>query len=334
MTPTISVLMPVKNTAPFLEECLDSIIAQTETDWELLAIDDHSGDDSSGILEAYAAADTRIRTYPSDGTGIIEALRTAHNRSTGHLITRMDSDDVMGADKLAVLKGKLCGAGPGHVAVGQVDYFSDSELGEGYSNYAAWLNALTVEGRNFDDLYRECVIPSPCWMLYRDDLERCGGFRPDRYPEDYDLCFRLYANGLICIPCNDVIHRWRDYPTRTSRTDAHYADNCFLDIKLHYFLDVDYEGARPLVLWGAGRKGKHIAKQLSAASVRFAWLCNNPRKIGQKIHGQLLQNDDVAFTFAHPQFIVAVAGDEQQAPIVERLVNAQCSPGQDYFLFC
>ncbi len=334
MTPTISILMPVKNTAPFLTECLDSILAQNETDWELLAINDHSDDNSPGILAAYAAADTRIRTYPNEGTGIIEALRTAHTRSAGQLITRMDSDDVMCTDKLEVLKRKLRGVGPGHVAVGQVDYFSDSELGEGYSNYAAWLNSLTAAGRNFDDLYRECVIPSPCWMLYRDDLERCGAFRSNRYPEDYDLCFRIYANGLICIPCNDVIHRWRDYPTRTSRTDANYLDNSFLDIKLHYFLDVDYEEARPLVLWGAGRKGKSIAEQLTAASVRFAWLCNNPRKIGQTIHGQRLQDDDVAFSFAHPQFIIAVAGEEQQVPIVERLVTAQCSPRQDYFLFC
>jgi glycosyltransferase involved in cell wall biosynthesis len=334
MTATISILMPVKNTAPFLAECLDSILAQTETDWELLAIDDHSDDDSPRILAAYAAADSRIRTFPSDGTGIIEALRTAHSRSAGQLITRMDSDDVMSTDKLAVLKRKLLGAGSGHIALGQVDYFSDSKLGEGYRNYAKWLNALTTEGRNFDDLYRECVIPSPCWMLYRDDLERCGAFRPDRYPEDYDLCFRFYANGLICIPCNDVIHRWRDYPTRTSRTDAHYADNSFLDIKLHYFLDVDYEGALPLVLWGAGRKGKRIAELLSAGSVPFAWLCNNPRKIGQTIYGQLLQDDDMAFSYAHPQFIVVVAGDEQQGPIIERLVTAQCSPRQDYFLFC
>ena len=48
--PAISILMPVKNTAPFLIECLESIIRQTETDFELIAIDDHSSDESYSIL--------------------------------------------------------------------------------------------------------------------------------------------------------------------------------------------------------------------------------------------------------------------------------------------
>jgi glycosyltransferase involved in cell wall biosynthesis len=334
MTPTISVLMPVKNTAVYLGECLDSILAQTEADWELLAIDDHSDDDSPSILAAYAVRDPRIKAYPSDGNGIIDALRSAWCRSRGQLVTRMDSDDVMVPNKLAVLKRKLIGSGAGHIAIGQVDYFSDGSIGEGYRKYAAWLNALTVAGRNFDDLYRECVIPSPCWMVYREDLDRCGAFDPDRYPEDYDLCFRFYSNGLVCIPCEAVIHRWRDYPTRTSRTDEHYADNRFLDLKVHYFLQADYDTTRQLVLWGAGKKGKTIAERLSAAQVPFAWLCNNPKKIGQTIHGQRLQDESTAFSFDTPQFIVAVAGDDHQGPIVERFANANCLPGRDYFLFC
>ena len=61
--PTISILMPVKNTAPFLNECLDSIINQSETDFELIAIDDHSTDESHSILNEYSIKDKRVKVF-------------------------------------------------------------------------------------------------------------------------------------------------------------------------------------------------------------------------------------------------------------------------------
>ena len=145
-----------------------------------------------------------------------------------------------------------------------------------------------MKGANFQDLYKECVIPSPCWMVYRTDLEKCAAFRPNRYPEDYDLCFRFYENGLKIIPNDQVLHQWRDYPNRTSRTDKNYADNRFLAIKVHYFLKLEMDKTRPLVIWGAGRKGKLIARQLIEYKIDFQWVCNNERKIGRDIYGQIL----------------------------------------------
>mgnify|MGYP000860087858 CR=1 FL=1 len=73
-------------------------------------------------------------------------------------------------------------------------------------------------------------------MVHKTDLDLCGAFLADRYPEDYDLAFRFYEKGLTCISCNKILHYWRDYDTRTSRTSEHYAQNYFLEIKLHYFL--------------------------------------------------------------------------------------------------
>jgi len=55
---------------------------------------------------------------------------------------------------------------------------------------------LTAKGNNFQEIYKECVIPSPCWMIYRTDMDKCQAFLPNRYPEDYDLCFRFYENGM------------------------------------------------------------------------------------------------------------------------------------------
>ena len=134
------------------------------------------------------------------------------------------------------LLNSLQNLGRGHVAIGKVRYFSETGIANGYKRYEKWLNSLTIKGTNFDEIYKECVIPSPCWMVYREDLDRCKAFSSNVYPEDYDLAFRFYMQGLKPIKCNEILHYWRDYPSRTSRTDNHYSDNTFLDIKSNYFL--------------------------------------------------------------------------------------------------
>lgn len=272
--------------------------------------------------------------FNNKGTGIIQALRTAYDLSKGQLITRMDSDDFMTVDKLRVMVDSLLEHGKGQLAVGQVKYFSDQGISNGYARYEKWLNALTQAGSNYSAIYKECVIPSPCWMAYRDDLDSCGAFIPDRYPEDYDLAFRFYEKGLKCIPCNQVLHHWRDYDYRTSRTSAHYAQNYFLDIKLHYFLKLDYNPDRPLTLWGAGKKGKEIAKGLQKQNIPFQWLCDNPKKIGKEIYGKEMLHYSTLEALENAQIIITVANDEAQAMIRSYFTKLGNEPISDYFFLC
>lgn len=63
MKPFFSIIVPVYNVAPYLHECLDSVIAQTFTDWECLCVDDGSTDDSGAILDEYAQKDPRFRVF-------------------------------------------------------------------------------------------------------------------------------------------------------------------------------------------------------------------------------------------------------------------------------
>ena len=230
--PLVSILIPFKNTEAFLDECLQSIIHQSYEHWEALAVNDHSDDSSARIVKKYSKLDSRIKVFDNVGSGIIPALQNAYSKSTGSLITRMDSDDIMQPNKLEIMVHSLLKKGKGHLAVGQVKYFSHRGISDGYDRYEKWLNRLTEKGENYSEIYKECVIPSPCWMAFREDFDEVGAFEPDRYPEDYDLTFRFYEKGLKCIPCNQVLHQWRDYDTRTSRTSVHYAQNYFLELKL------------------------------------------------------------------------------------------------------
>lgn len=330
----VSIIMPFKNTSQFLKECIQSILNQSYTNWELCAVNDNSSDDSYRIAEEFSKQDARIKVFNNTGVGIISALQCAFSQSNGNFITRMDSDDLMDSDKLHTMIAQLKDNGSGKIALGLVKYFSEKIIGDGYQKYENWLNSLVIKGTNFSELYKECVIASPCWMVYREDFIKCGGFDNDIYPEDYDLTFRFYAQGFTCIPTNKIAHYWRDYGERTSRTHDHYAYNSFLEIKIFYFLKLNYDTSRPLVLWGAGKKGKKLAELLLENDVKFHWVCDNPEKIGKTIYGQKMLGLRDLKNSENVQSIIAVANPKAQETIKMYFSDRKKKPMVDYFFFC
>ncbi|MGY0392531.1 glycosyltransferase family 2 protein [Bizionia sp. KMM 8389] len=332
--PLISIVTPFKNTEAYISECLLSIINQTYQNWELLIVDDASTDTSYSIVSQFAETDNRIKLLKNPGTGIIEALQYGYSKSSGKYITRMDSDDIMTPNRLAVMIENLQHFGLGYLAIGQVEYFRADGLSDGYANYETWLNGLTATGSNFTEIYKECVVPSPCWMLHKTDFDNCQAFSPEIYPEDYDLAFRFYKQKLICIPCNNVLHLWRDYSNRTSRTHVHYAQNSFLELKVDYFIELDYKKHRPLVVWGAGKKGKTVAKLLQTKNIPFYWICDNEKKIGKDIYNIILQPTTLLNNLLKPQCIITVANKTEQQTIHNQLISLQMELSSDFFFYC
>lgn len=332
--PIVSILTPFKNTESFISECITSVINQTYSHWELLIVDDGSTDNSFDIVKQFSKKDERIKLFKNTGSGIIDALQQAFKHAKGTFVTRMDSDDIMAPNKLEVLANNLLIHGKGHVAVGLVKYFCEDGVGKGYKSYENWLNNLTRTGTNYTEIYKECVIPSPCWMAYKSDLEACDAFNPHIYPEDYDLTFRFYKHRYKCIPCDQVLHHWRDYSTRTSRTHIHYANNYFTALKAYHFINIDYNRDKTLVVWGAGTKGKETAKILLKHGIPFEWICNNPNKIGHKIYKQPMKPFDYLKHIKNPQSIITVANKKAQKQIRMYLNELDLKPVEDYVFFC
>lgn len=328
--PVVSIIMPAKNAAAFLKESIESIINQSFKNWELIVIDDNSTDNTWDILSQYKETENRINALQNSGNGIIQALQLGHSKSSGNMITRMDADDIMPYDKINTLVNLLIENGTGNVATGKVEYFSDKELGNGYIKYQNWLNKLTQNQSNYLEIYKECPIASPCWMVWSEDFEACGGFDHDVYPEDYDLVFRFYKNKLNVVSVDEVLHLWRDSPDRASRTDENYKDNRFLDLKINQFLDIDYKEEKQLTLWGAGKKGKLLAQKLQKREIPFSWICNTPTKIGKDIYGKTLENSST-FVLTDSQVIIAVANEEEQISIQSKLEKEEA---HNYFYFC
>jgi len=251
--------MPVKDTAPYLEACISSILEQTFTDWELIAVNDNSSDDSLAILEGFATKDKRVKVFTNASPGLLEALRFGYAQTTGGLIHRMDSDDKMPLSKLQLMADAW--QGKRSLVTGGTEYFKDNgKVGDGFRRYDAWLREVARNQSHAIEMYRECVIPSNCWLLHREDFDAIGGFEPETFPEDYDLCFRFITGGLHIIGLDEILHHWRDREDRISRNWEVYRDNRFYELKINYFFKHSRKQERPLVLWGAGKNGKDRAK--------------------------------------------------------------------------
>lgn len=329
----ISIVMPVKNAALYLEACFESILKQTEENWELIAVDDHSSDSSLTILQHFQSKDQRISAYSNLGDGIIPALQMAYSKSSGAFIHRMDADDLMPKQKLYLLKALLLKHGKGYVATAKVKYFAKNGVSEGYKKYEDWLNRLCEHDTHWKEIYKECVIASPCWLIHRNDFEQVGGFNSSIYPEDYDLVFRFYQHQLQVVSSSAVLHEWRDHSERTSRNHIHYQQNAFFEIKLHYFLTLERDSTKPLVIWGAGPKGKIMAKLLNERNIPFTWVSNNPKKEGKEIYQQIMQSFEKILTINQPQVIVTVAQRDSKDEIVDFLEKRGLKNDQDYWFF-
>tara|TARA_B110000285_G_scaffold214590_1_gene260119 strand:- start:1228 stop:2241 length:1014 start_codon:yes stop_codon:yes gene_type:complete len=334
----ISIILPVKDTSKYLKECLDSIVGQSYTDWELLAVNDNSSDNCLSILQKYAAQDDRVIALDNPDPSLLNALRYGYTNSSGILIHRMDSDDIMPLNKLELMTGKfdfenLKLAG-GIVVTGGTKYFKDDgEVGDGFKRYDAWLMNVARNNSHKTEMYKECVIPSNCWLVHREDFDKIGGFSPDIFPEDYDLCFRFIEGGLSVVGIPEVLHHWRDRSDRISRNWEVYKDNRFFQLKMNYFYKMTRDTSRPLVLWGAGKNGKDLAKLIKEQEEHFYWVCDNQNKIGKDIYNIRLEHFFVIDQIKIPQIIIGVASPNGQDEISLELDRLKLKKGEDYWFF-
>ena len=259
--PRISILLPFKNASSFLDETLMSIRCQSDEDWELLAVDDASADDSVSIVSRHGQEDQRIRLFKNPGTGILPALQKSLDEAKGMYVTRMDADDLMPVDRLKMMKQALDQNLPKTIITGQVRYFSDQPVSPGYLTYESWLNEVNTHGKQWQNIYRECVVASPNWMMSADDLRSTGGFSNLQYPEDYHLVFKWYEHDFHIHTLPAVTLFWREHPGRLSRNSPDYHQQAFFSLKIREFIRLDL-GEGPLVIWGNRNQKTRLTNRL------------------------------------------------------------------------
>jgi hypothetical protein len=284
--PRVSVLLPVRDAAPWLDECLDSLAAQTLEDHEVVAVDDGSRDGSGERLAARARGDRRLRLVRTPPRGLVPALQLALEAARSPLVARMDADDVAHRERLARQVERLERDASVDVLSCRVEVPPGGPHGSrGMRAYVEWTNGLVDHDAIVRERFVESPLVHPSVALRTGALRALGGWRQGPFPEDYELWLRAIDAGRRFARLPEVLLRWRDTPSRLTRSDPRYGPDRFLATKLEALCRGPLSG-RPAVVWGAGPIGKSWSRALAAAGHAVAAFVEvAPRKIGTRIHG-------------------------------------------------
>jgi glycosyltransferase involved in cell wall biosynthesis len=326
--PQLSIITPVKNAEKWLMACIESVRSQDYQDWEWIFVDDHSRDNTPEILRKYCAEDARVQYHPNQGEGILPALQMALDLCRGKFVSRMDADDLMPPGRLSKMVELLANSRPQTVVTGLVEYFGDAEISPGYREYQQWLNTNLQSSNPWEQIYRECIIASPNWMMRKQDLMEAGGFDDLGYPEDYDLCFRWYRQAFQLAVIPEVTLHWHEHPERTSRSSPDYQQTAFFKLKLTRFLEIDYQPQRPLCLWGTGTKARLARKVLRQHKLRFINMYLRKTAPRQANWWWYQRTEELT----HPQILLAVYPPEpERQKMVNYLHSLGLLPGRHYW---
>ncbi len=306
--PPLSVLLPVRNGESVVEGALESLARQTFPDFEVIVVDDGSTDGTEEMVRSMARQDSRIRYFAQRARGIVPALEYARDLAKGTYLARMDADDGAFAlrfeRQMELIQSDnrigLCGGG--------VVYFPREVVRDGAFRYERWINGLTSHEAVVGDIFVECPIPHPTFLLRAEMVELIGGYRAMGWPEDYDLVLRLWEGGARFAKVPEVVLRWREGEDRLSRVHPDYSAAAFRRCKVHFLSRTLLRGKRGVVVWGAGPVGKAFARELLAqGGILRAFVDPDPRKVGQTVHGVRVLRPDQALSLEGAFSVAAVA---------------------------
>ncbi len=334
--PVVSILMPCYNATGTIEEALSSLADQTLSDYELIAVEDGSSDQTLEILQAWSGQDARIQILPQPHTGITQALNNGLTRCRAPYIARMDTDDRSHPERLAMQVNYLDSHPQIAVVSSLVAGFPAHQVRRGFEIYLEWLNALVSNEAIRREIFIESPFPHPSVTFRRDLIVREGGYQEHGWPEDYDLWLRLYLSGAKFAKIPRVLLEWREHPQRLTRTDSRYSLENFLRVKAYYLARGPLAGRDAVIIWGAGMVGRRLSKHLLRQDCPLvAFIDIDPRKIGRTRRGRpIIAPQDLPALWQHytkPVLLAAVGARGARALIRSRLNDFGLIEGQDWW---
>jgi glycosyltransferase involved in cell wall biosynthesis len=213
--PLISVLVPAYNAEAFLEQCLESIVAQTYRHLEIIVVDDGSTDSSGAISDRWAECDDRIRVIHQPNGGHSAARNTALDAMTGELVMMVDSDDVVHPEFAATLLAAMQ-RHDADIAVGSyIAFFGDKpDYPRNHNTAPRLYNQQQAIQAIF---YQQGLTHSPWGRLFKASL-----FDGIRFPlgiiyEDLAIIYPLLKKCQRVVAIDDVLYGYRQHESNSMR---------------------------------------------------------------------------------------------------------------------
>lgn len=257
--PAISVLCSVHEESPFLDRALDSIAAQTETDWELIVVADGAPGDLLRRLEERAARDPRVRLFFQERRGLTAALNRGLRELRGEYVARQDADDWSAPRRLEAQRRFL--------------EESDADIVSCHSRVVDEKGRL-VELRTppaqpellRGQLERFNCLPHSALFMRRGCLAALGGYRAEfTYTQDYDLYLRALTAGLRLSVLPETLVEVRMTPSNITTARRREQLRFALAAQSEYFARL---GASRPAAWLAMRH--HLLRYLTPDPLRRA----------------------------------------------------------------
>jgi glycosyltransferase involved in cell wall biosynthesis len=265
--PLVSIIMPTYNRAAFIMETIESIIAQSYTNWELLVVDDGSTDNTEELV--HSLKDARINYHKFERTGITGRLKNfGINKARGALIAIMDSDDLWPPQKLQKQVGALLAYGDAGFSFTNGFNFITPYQPQVYF----YEQREGVECRNvfIDQCTNNIGIRTPTLMFWKNCLEKIGMFNENRLFTDFSFITALACYFPAVILYEPLLYR-RIHPGNNANTNSY-------DDYLEYFETVRF-------YLGNGRlQPPMIKKALFLAHIYAGDTLRAIKKLGAFIH--------------------------------------------------
>jgi Glycosyl transferase family 2 len=216
--PRVSVAVPVRDGEAFLAEAIESVLAQSFEDWELVIVDDGSRDATRSIAQRFAEADPRVRLIVNGSpTGPAAAANAAWQAAHADYIARLDHDDVALPDRLA-RQVEFLDRHPSVAVVGGGAVMIDA-AGRRFATFRSPTSPRAVRSA----LLGGCCLVHSSTTTRRTALAAVGGYRLDG-AEDYDLWLRLVERYEIANLREPVVlYRWHAHQQTISALDRQVA---------------------------------------------------------------------------------------------------------------
>lgn len=213
--PIVSIIVPIYNVERYICACIDSALAQTYSDFELILVDDGSPDNCGAICDDYARKDSRIRVIHKPNGGLSDARNAGLNIATGKYIYFLDSDDTIVPHLLRTVVPYM-DQGYDMVAFSMQAVFDDGRdpVLKTY-NWGSYELRSPQERKQFiHEVLFQRKIGWGAWsrMFLRDKIEKYQlRFADNRkiFAEDlyFSLCYCAHANKILCLP--DCMYNYR-----------------------------------------------------------------------------------------------------------------------------